>query len=309
MRRIFQNSSLLPVIQSPVPSSTFSHSQRKTRVVNIPNMKILLILATMLLAVGTCVEAEECWKHQLCSTCVADLADKCGWSNQTHSCVHCGNGFECTLQCGGQPTAAPTDTPAPPQSTSAAGCGQLGTCTTCTQGTTGINGTACGWCTASSKCVAADDAKKDSTCPAAQLFTGTCPQCSSMKTCDNCTSAPGCGFCKNTQKCTIGNAAGPEASTDCDASHWSWSSLTCPMPCLFRSCSECSSDRCGWCASSNVCMDGIALGPDSGKCDTWSFGDSVSCQPAAPAGTHSPTTPLGYFVNLRAPLNAMFYRR
>ena len=48
------------------------------------------------------------------------------------------------------------------------------------------------------------------------------------------------------------------------------------------SCHECLSNRdCGWCASTETCLEGVVMGPLGSKCDAWDYGMCSHSQPCS----------------------------
>jgi len=95
--------------------------------------------------------------------------------------------------------------------------------------------------------------------------------CDSITHCGPCTMHLHCGWKTKEKKCVEGGAAGPFNGT---AAAGDWDYAYCSQdPCsVYQACSACSSDpMCGWCASTNTCVEGSKSGPWLNKCNKNSF--------------------------------------
>ena len=131
--------------------------------------------------------------------------------------------------------------------------------------------------------------------------------CSDQTTCSSCTlaSTGDCGWCATTNTCSQGTATGPNTGS---CVSWDWLSSECPATpapvptppgdncAQYRQCYACTTDppmgNCGWCASTNQCLEGTGSGPTSGKCASWDWVNTycpATPVPNTPAPDHCPT--------------------
>lgn len=149
----------------------------------------------------------------------------------------------------------------------------------------------CGWCGATSSCVAGnalgptDGACDGGWAPTGDLFKCFAAECASHTDCESCDSETGCGFCLSSGKCIAGSTDGPAdgwVCADLDTFYYS----VCPSQCASKdSCVECghtdangpSDDGCGWCGASSTCMPGNAAGPILGNtcAGNWSINGTL----------------------------------
>lgn len=152
------------------------------------------------------------------------------------------------------------------------------------RGCDAVNG--CGWCSIDGRCHPGTAAgPTGSTCvPTAwQWDPTTCPadDCDRALDCDQCMLRAGCGWCSGTNRCTAGDATGPNDAT-CGGGEWAWLSSACPGGCPREpTCIGCQTrSGCGWCVSRDACVpaspdgsraaDGMCSGddwvPSNGTC-------------------------------------------
>lgn len=130
---------------------------------------------------------------------------------------------------------------------------------------------ACGWSTASSKClskIAAQNGGGGSGGSAGSgpipivTQAGACPppECSTITDCGECTSTTGCGYCNSTKKCVSVNGngdplGGSSGSTGCTKANLFTNLLQCPCSSI-TTCSNCAQrSGCGYCTVSNMCIN------------------------------------------------------
>lgn len=101
--------------------------------------------------------------------------------------------------------------------------------------------------------------------------------CSSFHDCASCTAHAGCGYCGESGRCEAEGAAGSAESSCAGASFATWPG-SCSGFCAGHSgsCTDCASQPgCGWCGSSNACMEASHeySHPQAGTCAyaDWSF--------------------------------------
>lgn len=121
---------------------------------------------------------------------------------------------------------------------------------------------------------------------------GTCAAPASpcgYATCGECTANAGCGWCGSTGTCMEGGFTGPDSGSCAD---WDWSRAECADIDVCGDASACGdcTDRleCGWCASSNTCMEGGPGGPDTGSCGDWEY-TNLDCAGGCEAQTDCET--------------------
>lgn len=165
-------------------------------------------------------------------------------------------------------------------------CASATSCGTCT----GLVG--CGWCGATSVCVAGTlNGPSGGRCEAgwswSPLACGTSTDpCASLTNCGACLARSGCGWCGASARCATANAArtGPAAGT-C-AGMWAGVALACTVsmdPCAtVTNCGGCANgSSCGWCRDTLSCMSGTAVGPSGGRtCGSWAWTRSACRNPA-----------------------------
>lgn len=216
---------------------------------------------------GSCSSTVGCSVYDECSTCTSD--DNCGWCDG--SCVagtsSGANDGECSASSGNWNW-----------DTCSADCSALYSCDSCTD-TAG-----CGWCSASSECLAGNSYGPTSyTCSGADDDNNgawqydSCADCSLYTDCSSCTDEGSCGWCQDTGTCMFGQSGGSADST-CTGSDWSWFSSSCCSD--NYDCSDCTDNmNCGWCSGSDSCYSGDYFGPNGiNDCfDGWQF-DNDDCE-------------------------------
>lgn len=205
--------------------------------------------------------SDPCGEETVCRECVARSG--CGWCDSTDSC-HVGGMFgpdegECDDWDTVSWTCDNTDV-----------CSVHETCEDCTADAD------CGWCEATRSCHTGGAAGPDTGgCEDAWIFEpGSCgiDPCSDAGDCRACTDRGTCGWCADSDECLTGTAWGPREGA-CD--DWSWVGGECPVPggCgTITDCGACiDASGCGWCDSTDECLDGGFFGPESGDCDDWDW--------------------------------------
>jgi len=107
--------------------------------------------------------------------------------------------------------------------------------------------------------------------------------CSLATNCKDCTTAskfPNCGYCHALGQCLAGSSSGPSTGT-CPAGQWAWSSSNCCWDA--KNGDDCTNSAlyspCGWCQSSQQCLQGSSSGPTGATCPPgyWAYSKSNQC--------------------------------
>ena len=110
--------------------------------------------------------------------------------------------------------------------------------------------------------------------------------CASATNCGDCTDRNSCGWCAGTNTCVPGSSSGPGAGGCGD---WDWWPEQCGgVDCAANTdCGSClDTFPCGWCETSNTCIEGSSSGPQGSVCADWDWFLS-ECTMPDPCNTHT----------------------
>lgn len=156
-------------------------------------------------------------------------------------------------------------------------CGNASNCAGCTA----LGG--CGWCAATSVCVAGTiTGPSGGRCEAGWSWSplacgATADPCAALTACGACLGRSGCGWCGASARCFTANAAATGPATGSCGGMWAGNALACVMsfdPCAATTnCGACANgSTCGWCKDTLSCMSGTATGPSGGRtCGSWAW--------------------------------------